>query len=167
MDNSRTLLRPCEEMLALCDCNNFFVSCERLFRPDLEGRPVVVLSSNDGIVISRSNEAKAMGIKMGEAYFQVRRFFEKRGGVAFSSNFQLYEEISDRVMEALRRFTPSMEVYSIDEAFLEVPPDGLSRAEAWGRGLRATVQRDAGIPISVGLAPTKTAAKLADRKSVV
>ena len=161
MDNSRPLLRPCKEMLALCDCNNFFVSCERLFRPDLEGRPVVVLSSNDGIVISRSNEAKAMGIKMGEAYFQVRRFFEKRGGVAFSSNFQLYEEISDRVIGALRRFTPSMEVYSIDEAFLEVPPDGLLRAEAWGRGLRATVQRDVGIPISVGLAPTKTAAKLA------
>ncbi len=161
MDNTLPLLRKCGDMLALCDCNNFFVSCERLFRPDLEGRPVVVLSSNDGIVVSRSNEAKAMGIKMGEAYFKVRRFFEKRGGVAFSSNFQLYEEISDRVMAALRGRTPSMEVYSVDEAFLEVPPDARGRVEEWGREVRAAVLREAGIPVSVGLAPTKTAAKLA------
>lgn len=161
MGHPGAFLKPCEELLALCDCNNFFVSCERLFRPDLEGRPVVVLSSNDGVIISRSNEAKTLGIKMGEPYFRVRAFLERRGGAVFSSNFQLYEEISARVMEVLRRSTPSIEVYSVDEAFLELPPAARERPVEWGRELRAAVLKETGIPVSVGVAPAKTAAKLA------
>ncbi len=161
MGHPGAFLNPCEELLALCDCNNFFVSCERLFRPDLEGRPVVVLSSNDGVIISRSNEAKTLGIKMGEPYFRVRAFLERRGGAVFSSNFQLYEEISARVMEVLRRSTPSIEVYSVDEAFLELPPAARERPVEWGRELRAAVLKETGIPVSVGVAPAKTAAKLA------
>jgi DNA polymerase V len=158
-------LKPCEELLALCDCNNFFVSCERLFRPDLEGRPVVVLSSNDGVIISRSNEAKALGIKMGEPYFRVRSFLERRGGAVFSSNFQLYEEISARVMEVLRRSVPSIEIYSVDEAFLEVPPAGKGCPVEWARDVRAAVLKETGIPVSVGVAPAKTAAKLAAERA--
>ena len=161
MGHPGAFLKPCEELLALCDCNNFFVSCERLFRPDLEGRPVVVLSINDGVIISRSNEAKTLGIKMGEPYFRVRAFLERRGGAVFSSNFQLYEEISARVMEVLRRSTPSIEVYSVDEAFLELPPAARERPVEWGRELRAAVLKETGIPVSVGVAPAKTAAKLA------
>lgn len=161
MGHPGAFLKPCEELLVLCDCNNFFVSCERLFRPDLEGRPVVVLSSNDGVIISRSNEAKALGIKMGEPYFQVRTLLERRGCAVFSSNFQLYEEISARVMEVLRRAVPSIEVYSVDEAFLEVPPAGRERPVEWGRELRAAVLKQTGIPVSIGVAPAKTAAKLA------
>ena len=159
MDNKGAFLRPCTDLLALCDCNNFFVSCERLFRPDLEGRPVVVLSSNDGVVISRSNEVKALGVKMGEPYFKVRSFLKMHGTTVFSSNFKLYEEISSRVMASLRRAVPSMEVYSIDEAFLETPPEGKSAPEEWARGLRAAILRETGIPLSIGMAPTKTAAK--------
>ncbi len=161
MGHPGAFLKPCEELLALCDCNNFFVSCERLFRPDLEGRPVVVLSSNDGVIISRSNEAKALGIKMGEPYFQVRTLLERRGCAVFSSNFRLYEEISARVMEVLRRAVPSIEVYSVDEAFLEVPPAAKERPVEWGRELRAAVLKETGIPVSIGAAPAKTAAKLA------
>lgn len=165
MDNKGAFLRPCTELMALCDCNNFFVSCERLFRPDLEGRPVVVLSSNDGVVISRSNEVKALGVKMGEPYFKVRSFLEMHGTTVFSSNFRLYEEVSARVMASLRRAVPSMEAYSIDEAFLEVPPEGRGKCEEWARELRALILREAGIPLSVGLAPTKTAAKLAAERA--
>ncbi|MGI6253736.1 MAG: Y-family DNA polymerase [Synergistaceae bacterium] len=165
MDNKGAFLRPCTDLLALCDCNNFFVSCERLFRPDLEGRPVVVLSSNDGVVISRSNEVKALGVKMGEPYFKVRSFLEMHGTTVFSSNFKLYEEISSRVMASLRRAVPSMEVYSIDEAFLETPPEGKSAPEEWARGLRGTILRETGIPLSIGMAPTKTAAKLAAERA--
>ena len=161
MGHPGAVLRPCEELLALCDCNNFFVSCERLFRPDLEGRPVVVLSSNDGVVISRSNEAKAIGVKMGEPYFRVRSLLKRCEGAVFSSNFPLYEEISTRVMTVLRRLAPSAEVYSVDEAFLETPPEGKARPAEWGRDVRATVASETGIPISVGIAPTKTVAKLA------
>ena len=147
--------------MALCDCNNFFVSCERLFRPDLEGRPVAVLSSNDGVVIARSNEVKALGVKMGEPYFKVRALLDRCGAVVFSSNFQLYEEVSARVMAILGRFTPSMEVYSIDEAFLEVPPEGRKNPRGWALTVREAALREGGIPLSVGVAPVKTAAKLA------
>lgn len=161
MGHQGAFLSPCEDLMALCDCNNFFVSCERLFRPDLEGRPVVVLSSNDGVVISRSNEVKALGVKMGEPYFKVRSFLERWGATVFSSNFQLYEEVSARVMAILGRFTPSMEVYSVDEAFLEVPPEGRGEPLRWARRVRGAVLREGGIPLSVGVAPVKTAAKLA------
>ena len=105
-------------MYALCDCNNFFVSCERVFRPDLEGKPVVVLSGNDGCVVSRSNEAKALGIKMGIPYFQIEAMAKKKGVTAFSSNFSLYGDLSSRVMSILAKHTPRLEQYSVDEAFM-------------------------------------------------
>ena len=161
MGDTGPVLKPCGRLLALCDCNNFFVSCERLFRPDLEGRPVVVLSSNDGVVIARSNEVKALGVKMGEPYFKVRAFLERQGTMVFSSNFQLYEEVSARVMAALRRVTPSMEAYSVDEAFLELPPSAELSPLEWGKDVRSMLFRETGIPVSVGIAPAKTAAKLA------
>ena len=104
--------------IALVDVNNFYASCERLFRPELRGRPLVVLSNNDGCVVSRSYEAKAMGIKMGVPYFQIREPFEAHGGVAFSSNYALYGDMSSRVMSTLETMAPELEVYSIDEAFL-------------------------------------------------
>lgn len=165
MGHPGAVLKPCADLLALCDCNNFFVSCERLFRPDLEGRPVVVLSSNDGVVISRSNEIKALGVKMGEPFFRVRSFLERHGAAVFSSNFRLYEEVSARVMASLRRFTPSMEVYSVDEAFLEIPPEGKKKPGEWALDVRAAILRQTGIPVSVGAAPTKTAAKLAAERA--
>jgi DNA polymerase V len=146
---------------ALCDCNNFFVSCERIFRPDLEGRPVVVLSSNDGCVISRSNEAKALGIAMGEPYFRIRGFLEAKGVTVFSGNLRLYGEVSRRVMAVLSRFTDRMEVYSIDEAFLNLSIASVTDPVAYAREIRRAVLQEAVIPVSVGIAPTKTLAKLA------
>ena len=191
--------------IALVDCNNFFVSCERLFRPDLAEQPIIVLSSNDGCVVSRSNEAKALGFKMGEPYFQVREKCHLHNVAVFSSNFALYRDISRRVMYTLRRFSDNVEVYSIDEAFLSLegmhalqcaelrgrdaelcgtnPPasEGAGRAdvdtkkreaelssnshqswaERWGREVQETILREVGIPVSVGVAPTKTLAKVA------
>lgn len=107
-------------MYALADCNNFFASCERVLRPELNGRPVIVLSNNDGCAIARSNEAKALGIKMGDPYFKIRDIIERNGVAVFSSNFALYGDMSARVQEVLRGFTPSVEVYSIDESFLDL-----------------------------------------------
>ena len=107
-------------MYALADCNNFFVSCERVFRPDLNGKPVIVLSNNDGCAVSRSNEAKALGIKMGDPLFKIRDIVERNGVAVFSSNFPLYGDMSRRVQEVLSRFSPAVEVYSIDEAFLDL-----------------------------------------------
>ena len=106
-------------MFALADCNNFFASCERVFRPDLNGRPVIVLSNNDGCAVARSNEAKALGIKMGAPYFKIRDIIEKNDVAVFSSNFALYGDMSGRVQEVLRTFAPSVEQYSIDEAFMD------------------------------------------------
>ena len=106
-------------MFALVDCNNFFVSCERVFRPDLQRRPVVVLSNNDGCVIARSNEAKALGLKMGDPFFEVRELLERERVTLFSSNYTLYGDMSRRVMSLLSRYTPHLEIYSIDEAFLD------------------------------------------------
>ena len=148
-------------IFALCDCNNFFVSCERLFRPDLAAKPVVVLSSNDGCVISRSNEAKALGIAMGVPFFKIAAFLRARGVTAFSSNFALYQEISRRVMAVLSRFTDRMETYSVDEAFLSFSIAGLADPVAYARDIRQAVAREVGIPVSIGIAPTKTLAKLA------
>src|SRR6185437_11716213 len=107
-------------VFALVDCNNFFVSCERIFRPDLEGKPVVVLSSNDGCVVARSNEAKALGIKMGAPAYQNRQLFKEQGVVQFSANFELYGDISDRIVRMLTGITPRTEVYSVDESFLDL-----------------------------------------------
>lgn len=146
---------------ALVDCNNFYVSCERLFRPELRGRPVVVLSNNDGCAVSRSNEAKAMGVKMGQPYFQLRELVERQGLIACSSNYALYADLSGRVMRTLRTMAARIEVYSIDEAFLDLQgmPGDLDQL---GREMRARVLREVGIPVGVGIAPTKTLAKLAN-----
>lgn len=148
-------------LFALIDCNNFFVSCERLFRPDLEGRPVVVLSSNDGCAVSRSNEAKALGIPMGAPYFKYRDLFERHSIVRFSANFELYGDVSERITRLLTSITPRTEVYSVDEAFLDLSELGITDYTAWGRALRERVLREVGIPVSIGLAPSKTLAKLA------
>lgn len=149
-----------KRIFALVDCNNFYVSCERLFRPDLRGRPVVVLSNNDGCVVSRSNEAKALGIGMGVPFFKIRDLVEQQGVVAFSSNYALYGNLSARVMAVLQDFAPRQEVYSVDECFLDITGIPGSLADR-GRMIKAEVQRLVGIPVGVGIAPTKTLAKLA------
>ncbi|MCB1119689.1 MAG: Y-family DNA polymerase [Chlamydiia bacterium] len=141
--------------IALVDCNNFYVSCERVFQPKLCCRPVVVLSNNDGCVVARSQEAKALGIPMGAPAFQYRELFRNHDVVLLSSNYALYGDMSARVMETLRLFTPHVEVYSIDEAFLELLPEEAS-------SLRQTVLQWVGIPVSIGIAPTKVLAKVAN-----
>jgi DNA polymerase V len=152
-------------MFALIDCNSFYVSCERIFRPELASRPVVVLSNNDGCVVSRSNEAKALGIGMGVPYHEVRHWERKAGLVAFSSNYPLYADFSARVMDVLSDACPDIEVYSIDESFLRLSFWGFSEKDCveWARSLRTRVERWTGIPVSVGLGPSKTLAKLANR----
>ncbi|MBU1230931.1 MAG: Y-family DNA polymerase [Proteobacteria bacterium] len=148
-------------LFALVDCNNFYASCERLFRPELTGRPVVVLSNNDGCVIARSAEAKALGIPMGAPAFQWERRFRASGVAVFSSNFALYGDLSARIMTILEDMAPGVEVYSIDEAFLDL--SGVADLEALCRAMRERVLRWVGIPVSIGLASTKTLAKLANR----
>jgi DNA polymerase V len=145
---------------ALVDVDSCFAACERVFHPELEGRPIVVLSNNDGCVVARSREAKALGIEMGVPWFKIRAQAERMGVVARSSNYELYGSISRRIMEILGGFTPAVEVYSIDEAFLRLhgSPQGLV-GEA--RAIRERVRHDLGIPVSVGIAPTRTLAKLA------
>ncbi|HEU4437267.1 MAG TPA: Y-family DNA polymerase [candidate division Zixibacteria bacterium] len=152
-----------DTLFALVDCNNFYVSCERVFNPNLEGKPVVVLSNNDGCIISRSNEAKALGIKMAVPFFEVRELIEKVGVEVYSANFTLYGDLSRRVINTLARFTPEYEVYSIDEVFLNL--SGFERAGLadYARQIVATVKKWTGIPISIGIAPTKTLAKLANK----
>lgn len=147
---------------ALVDCNNFYASCEQVFRPDLRGRPLVVLSNNDGCVVARSPEAKALGIGLGDPYFKIRYAFERSEGVAFSSNYTLYGDMSRRVMDTLRTFTDEVEEYSIDEAFL-VLRDPLPDLSSRARTLCGTVRRWTGLTVSVGLGATKTLAKLANR----
>jgi DNA polymerase V len=146
--------------IALVDCNNFYVSCERVFQPELRGRPVVVLSNNDGCVIARSNEAKALGIAMGAPWHLHRDRFAAAGVVVRSSNYTLYGDMSSRVMSVLSRFTPALEIYSIDEAFLGL--GGFTHLEIHAGALRAAVLQWTGIPVSVGIAPTKTLAKVAN-----
>lgn len=147
------------ELFFLIDCNSFFVSCERVFNPKLWGKPVVVLSSNDGCVVARSKEAKKLGIPMGAPAFQYKQLFQDRGVFVYSSNFTLYGDISQRVMQVLQQFSADYEIYSIDEAFLSIATDDpLSIA----REIRARVLRWTGIPVSVGIAPTKTLAKVAN-----
>ena len=125
--------------IALVDVNNFYASCERLFRPELRGRPIVVLSNNDGCVVSRSPEAKAMGIKMAGPYFKIREQFEAHGGVAFSSNYALYGDMSGRVMSTLETMAPELEVYSIDEAFLSLSESFAGNLTAYGQQIRQRV----------------------------
>lgn len=152
-------------IFALIDCNNFFVSCERLFRPDLEDKPVVVLSSNDGCAVSRSAEAKALGIPMGAPAFKYRELFERHGVTKFSANFELYGNISRRITALLTSITPRIEIYSIDESFLDLSSLPITDYEAWGREVRQLILDWVGIPVSVGIAPSKTLAKVANHKA--
>ena len=156
---------PLPRRVALCDANNFFVSCERLFRPDLAGRPVVVLSANDGCVVSRSDEAKALGIPMGIPHFEIRGLCVHHGVTVFSSNFELYRDVSARMMALLGDYTDRLEVYSVDEAFLSLEIAALKDPEAAMRGLRGRILQELHLPVSVGLAPTKTLAKAAARRA--
>lgn len=147
-------------MFALIDCNNFFVSCERVFNPALNNRPMVVLSNNDGCVISRSNEAKLLGIKMGVPHFQIRELIKKEKIAVYSTNFTLYGDMSERVMTILREMTPEIEIYSVDEAFLHL--HGIDDLSEYGRSIVHKVNRSTGIPVSIGVATTKTLAKIAN-----
>ena len=150
------------EIFALVDCNNFYASCERVFSPKLEGKPVVVLSNNDGCIVARSNEAKALGIGMGVPAFEVEEIMRKKGVEVFSSNYALYSDMSSRVMEILSAFTTNIEIYSIDEAFLNLANFNCSLTD-YGRKIRQTVKQWTGMPVTVGIARTKTLAKIANR----
>ena len=148
--------------IALVDCNSFYVSCERLFNPKIRRKPVVVLSNNDGCIISRSNEAKALGIKMGEPYFKAKDIIVKNNVNVFSSNYSLYGDLSRRVMRTLKRFNSEIEVYSIDEAFLDLTNFKDQDVEKVGKEIRETVLQWTGIPTSIGIAKTKTLSKVAN-----
>jgi len=148
--------------IALVDCNSFYVSCERLFNPKIRKKPVVVLSNNDGCIVSRSNEAKALGIKMGEPYFKAKSIIIKNNVQVFSSNYSLYGDISRRVMRTLKRFNSDIEVYSIDEAFLDLSNFSDDEIEYVGKEIRSTVLQWTGIPTSIGIAKTKTLSKVAN-----
>lgn len=150
-------------MVGLVDCDNFFCSCEKIFRPDLEGRPVVVLSNNDGCVVARSREVKALGIPDCLPYYQVLEQYPDAGIVAFSSNYTLYGDISARVMAVLREEVPDLSQYSIDEAFIDFDGVDISTLKSRGEALCAKVKRYTGMPVSLGIAPTATLAKLASR----
>jgi DNA polymerase V len=150
-------------MFALIDCNNFYASCERVFRPDLNGKPIVVLSNNDGCVIARSNEAKAVGVPMGAAAYQFQKLFDEKNVHDFSSNYALYGDMSSRVMQLLSIYSPDMEIYSIDEAFLKFKGYELFSLANIGKDMRYKVTKGTGIPISVGFAPTKALAKVANK----
>ena len=150
-------------MFALVDCNNFYASCERVFQPQWEGKPVVILSNNDGCVIARSNEAKALGIPMGAPAFQYRDQFKRQGIKVFSSNYPLYGDMSSRVMSVLEQYTPNVEIYSIDEAFLQFKGFRLFDLEEGGKKMRKQVRQWTGIPVSVGMAPSKALAKIANK----
>ena len=150
-------------MYALADCNNFFVSCERVFRPDLEGKAVVVLSNNDGCAVSRSNEAKKLGVKMGQPLFEFKHLVQSGAVTIFSSNYVLYGDMSHRVQLVLRSAAPAIEIYSIDESFMDLTGLEHSDLDLWAKNLSAKCRKDTGIPISVGVAPTKTLAKIASK----
>lgn len=149
-------------VFALVDCNAFFVSCEKVFQPHLEGKPVIVLSSNDGCAIARSNEAKALGIKMGAPLFKIQEIVKKNHVKVFSSNFSFYGDMSSRVMETLKQFSPSLEIYSIDEAFLNLRSLPENELFSHGCRIKEIVKLWTGIPVGVGIAPTKTLAKVAN-----
>jgi DNA polymerase V len=149
------------KIFALIDCNNFFVSCERIFRPDLEGKPVVVLSSGDGCIVARSNETKQLGIPMGAPAFKYKDIFQRNNIVRFSANFELYGDVSKRITALLTTITPRIEVYSVDESFLDITALPIQDYEAWGREVRAAILKHVGVPVSIGIATSKTLAKLA------
>lgn len=147
--------------IALVDCNNFYVSCERLFNQKLRNRPVIVLSNNDSNVIARSQEAKNLGIKMGVPLFQIRDLIFKHDVLMFSSNYELYGDLSSRVMNVLSQFTPHLEEYSIDEAFLELPNDPQIDYSLMANKIKQRVQQNVGIPVTVGIGQTKVLSKVA------
>lgn len=149
-------------MFALVDVNSFYASCETVFRPDLRGRPVVMLSNNDGCVVARSREAKACSIKMGEPWFKIARDAERQGVVAFSSDYAYYADMSHRVMAILGLLTQRLEIYSIGEAFCDLTGIPVAQLESLGRRLREEVRRRTHLTVGVGIAPTKTLAKLAN-----
>ena len=151
-----------KKKIALIDCNSFYVSCERLFKPKLLNKPVVVLSNNDGCVISRSNEAKALGIKMGEPFFKVKDLVSKHKVFVFSSNYALYGDLSRRVMKILKTFSPNVEIYSIDEAFLDLSFVEKNKTEELAKEIRNRILKWTGIPTSVGISNTKTLSKVAN-----
>lgn len=160
--NDTSLKKPANRAIALVDVNNFYVSCERVFNPKLRHRPVVVLSNNDGCIISRSTEAKSLGIPMGAPWFKVRKFAEQEGVIAYSSNYALYADMSNRVMSILQRFSPTQEVYSIDESFLDFSAFTRRDLTAYAQQLRQTVLQSTGLPVCVGIGSSKTLAKLAN-----
>ena len=149
-----------EKIFALIDCNSFYASCERIFRPELKNRPVIVLSNNDGCAIARTQEAKDLGIKMGDPYFKIKALCQKHNVAIFSSNFSLYTNMSDRVMGTLAQNCPQLEIYSVDEAFADLT--GISDLHGHGKKLRELVYKNIGIPVGVGIAPTKVLAKVAN-----
>lgn len=150
-------------MYALVDCNNFFASCERVFQPNLRNVPIIVLSNNDGCVVARSSEAKALGIPMGEPVFKLAKLIERHGIVVFSSNYALYGDMSHRVMTMLSQFVEDMEIYSIDESFLSLKGFDNYNLKDYGSTIVRTVTKGTGIPVSMGIAPTKTLAKMASK----
>lgn len=147
-------------MFALVDCNNFYCSCERVFEPALAKRPIIVLTNNDGCVVARSNEVKALGVPMGEPFFKVKELVKKHNIVVRSSNYALYADLSARVFQTLEQFCPNVECYSIDEGFIDMD---IPNPEDFGRDLRKTVLRNTGIPVSIGISATKTLAKVASK----
>lgn len=150
-------------MIAIVDCNSFYAACERLFKPSLHGKPVVVLSNNDGCIVSRTDEAKALGIRMAGPYFQNKREIEENHVAVFSSNYHLYGDMSKRVMDTLRALAPEVEVYSVDEAFLDLQGMDDTSLQEYAVRIKHTTEQWTGIPVSVGIASTKVLSKLANR----
>jgi DNA polymerase V len=151
-----------KSVFAVVDCNNFFVSCERSFRPELQRKPVAVLSNNDGCIIARSNEVKALGIPMGAPVYKWKEFLKQNGVTLFSANFALYSDMSRRVMQTLAEFSPDMEIYSVDEAFLSLRDISIHSTTEYSNIIRSAILQNTGIPVSIGIASTKTLAKVAD-----
>ena len=149
-------------IFALVDCNNFYASCERIFNPKFENKPIVVLSNNDGCVIARSNEAKILKVPMGAPFFQWKDFFYKHNIKFFSSNYTLYGDLSARIMSSLRHFCPEMEIYSIDEAFLDLSQFSHFNIVNYSKEIKASIHQWIGMPVSIGIGPSKTLAKIAN-----
>ncbi|MCX8514958.1 MAG: DNA polymerase V subunit UmuC, partial [Burkholderiales bacterium] len=145
--------------IALIDCNNFYVSCERLFQPKLEKQPVIVLSNNDGCVVARSNEAKALNIKMGQPFYQIKNFCQQHNVQTFSSNYELYGDISARVMQTIAKFSEQQEIYSIDESFILLNQVNI---DTTAELIHTTIKKNIGIPVSIGIGKTKVLAKFAN-----
>ncbi len=154
-----------QPLFALIDCNNFFVSCERIFRPDLASKPAVVLSSNDGCVVARSQEVRELGIPMAAPAFKYRDIFKQHDVVQFSANFELYGDVSRRITDVLTSITPRIEIYSVDESFLDLSELNIPDYSAWGAMVRDAIFAWVGVPVSIGIAPTKTLAKLASERA--